>query len=125
MRYFKSIFLALLIAVSLIASVAAHEVGLSAVIRARTASGEANYTAENLPSRARVTAIDVVAVYSTGDPMTGATVEIYAPGESSTPWRTGTLDNQGRYRFTPNSQRGRWTIRVEGSGHSSFMNLVL
>jgi len=126
-RYLKQILLVPLFVFAWSGTALVHEVGLSANIRAQTSSGEvATYTADNLPAGVQVTAIEIVGIYSTGEPMTDAQVRIFAPGEPSTPWQTGTLDNQGRYQFTPDlSKRGRWTVRVEATGHSSFINIVI
>lgn len=127
MHYLKHILLVPLFMFTLLGTALAHEVGLSANIRAQTSSGEtATYTADNVPAGAQVTAIEVVGVYSTGEPMSGAQVKIFAPGDPSTPWQTGTLDEQGRYTFTPDlSKRGRWTVRVEETEHSSFINIAI
>lgn len=112
---------------TLAAPALAHEVGLRAVVQARGARGESiTYSESTLPQNAQITLVEIIADYSTGEPMAGAQVLIFAPGNPTVPWRRGTSDRQGRYRFTPDlSRRGRWTIRVEGAGHSSFMNLVI
>lgn len=127
MRYFKPLPLILGFLLSLQPSVVAHEVGLSAIVRAQTTTGQtATYSADNVPSGSRVRSIEIVAVYSTGEPMSRGQVDIYAPGNSSTPWRRGTLSQRGRYTFTPDlSQRGRWTVRVEATGHRNFLNIIL
>ncbi|NJR59507.1 MAG: hypothetical protein HC769_12040 [Cyanobacteria bacterium CRU_2_1] len=105
----------------------AHEVGLSANIQVRTSNGETStHSAENLPDNVQVTSIEIVAIYSTGEPMSGAQISVYSPGDRSTPWRTGTLDAQGRYTFTPDlAQRGRWTVTVQSSGHSNFIDILI
>ncbi|WAL58346.1 carboxypeptidase-like regulatory domain-containing protein [Thermocoleostomius sinensis] len=126
MQSLRQIFLVPLFVLTMVATVIAHEVGLSANIRAQTLSGETTYTADDLPTGAQITSIEIIGMYSTGEPMSGAQVNIFAPGNPSTPWQTGTLDAQGRYTFTPDlTQRGRWTVRVEQTGHSGFMNLVI
>jgi nickel transport protein len=127
MHHLRRILLVPLVMFTLLGTALAHEVGLSANVRAQTSSGEtATYPASNVPAGVRVMAIEVIAVYSTGEPMSGAQVRIFAPGDPSTPWRTGTLNQQGRYTFTPDlSRRGRWTVRVEQTGHSSFINVAI
>lgn len=127
MRSINLLLLLPLFVSSLVGAGLSHEVGLSATIQVQTASGEVvTYTADDLPVGAQIRAIAIVGVYSTGEPMAGAAVEIYAPGEPTTPWRSGTLDQQGRYTFTPDpANRGRWTIRVEAAGHRSFINVVI
>lgn len=105
----------------------AHEVGIQADVEVRSASGGlTTYSPESIPSSAQITAVTVTVIYSTQEPMANGRIQIYAPGNSSTPWRTGRLDEDGRYRFSPDvSKRGRWTIRVQSEGHSNFMNLVI
>lgn len=117
----------LALVVALAGPALAHEVGLRAIVQAQGARGErVTYRESTLPQNAQVTLVEIIADYSTGEPMAGAQVLIFAPGNPNVPWRRGTSDRQGRYRFTPDlSRRGRWTIRVEGAGHSSFINLII
>jgi nickel transport protein len=126
MQSLKQILLVPLFVLMMLATAIAHEVGLSANIRAQTSNGQTTYTPDDLPADAQVTAIEIIGTYSSGEPMSGAQINIFAPGNPSTPWQTGTLDEQGRYTFTPDlAQRGRWTVRIEQTGHSGFMNLVI
>ncbi len=126
-RYLRIGFLAFLIALMLTLAVSAHEVGIQADIEVRSASGHSiTYSQETLPSEAQVTSVMVTVIYSTQEPMANGQIQIYAPGMPDTPWRTGQLDENGRYRFSPDlSRRGRWTIRVQSDGHTNFMNLVI
>jgi hypothetical protein len=126
-RYLRVGFLSFLIALILTLAVSAHEVGIRANIEVRSASGGViTYSQENLPSNAQIASVIVTVIYSTQEPMANGQIQIYAPGMSDTPWRTGQLDENGRYRFSPDlSRRGRWTIRVQSEGHTNFMNLVI
>ena len=119
--------LSFFIALILTSAVSAHEVGIEANIEVRSASGSViTYSQENLPNNAQITSVTVTVIYSTQEPMANGQIQIYAPGTSDTPWRTGRLDENGRYRFSPDlSRRGRWTIRVQSEGHTNFMNLVI
>lgn len=123
-----SLWLSLFILVAALTGAAlSHEVGLRAIVQVRGVQGTSlTYSESTLPPNAQITSVEIIADYSTGEPMAGAQVLIFAPGNPNVPWRRGTSDRQGRYRFTPDlSKRGRWTIRVEDAGHSSFMNLMI
>jgi nickel transport protein len=119
--------LTLFISIGVASAGFAHEVGLRANVRVQASSGESvTYTADDLPTGAQVTAVEIVAYYSTGEPMADCQVQVFAPGDRSSPWRTGQCDAQGNYRFTPDlSQRGRWTVRVESPGHSNFIDILI
>lgn len=127
MIYLKRVLLVPIIAFALAGAALAHEVGLKANIQARKiGGGTITYNEGNLPRNAQVTLVQIVAYYSTGKAMSDCQVRVFAPGTPETPWRTGTCDRQGRYTFTPDlAKRGRWTVRVQSSGHSSFINIVL
>lgn len=113
-------------AIVIIHTAFAHEVGLRANIRVQSSSGTTTYTAEDLPRGAQVTAVEIVAYYSTGEPMSDCQVQVFAPDDRSAPWRTGRCDAQGNYRFVPDlSKRGRWTVRVESPGHSNFIDILI
>ncbi|MBE9181565.1 hypothetical protein IQ268_23665 [Oculatella sp. LEGE 06141] len=127
MTYLRQLLFVPIVVLSLAGGTLAHEVGLNAIIQVQTASGEtATYNATTLPRSATVTSVEVVAYYSTGEPMSDCQVTVLSPDDRSTPWRTGRCDRQGRYRFTPDvSKRGRWTVRVQSSGHSSFIDIPI
>lgn len=104
----------------------AHEVSLQAEVSVQTSSGNNTYSASNVPRSANIASVRVTARYSTGEAMAKGQIQIFAPGNSSIAWRTGVLNAQGEYTFSPDlSQRGRWTIRVESEGHTNFINLVI
>jgi len=126
-RHLRVGLLAFTIALVLSLAVGAHEVGLQADIEVRSSSNRSStYSQENLPRNAQITSVMVTAIYSNQDPMANGRIQIYAPGTSDTPWLVGRLDENGRYRFSPDlSRRGRWTIRVQSDGHTNFINLVI
>lgn len=121
---FLAVFTALLITAEAGLS---HGVNLAANIRASAASGETvTYTAENVPAGAQVNSIEIVATYTTGTPMSGARVQVFAPDDRATPWTVGSANAEGRFSFTPDlSKRGRWTVRVEEADHSNFIDIVI
>ncbi|WP_017305067.1 carboxypeptidase regulatory-like domain-containing protein [Spirulina subsalsa] len=119
--------LSLLIALLIPLSASAHEVGMRAAIQVRTRNGNlVTYSDSTLPRNAQVTSITITVRYSTGEAMAHGRISIFAPGDSANPWRTGVLNAQGEYTFSPNlARRGRWTVYVESEGHSNFLTLLL
>jgi nickel transport protein len=71
------------------------------------------------------TAIEIVARYDSGEPMSGAQVVVYAPGDPSTPWSTGVCDDEGRFTFMPDSTKpGTWDVQVRQSGHGDIVHIT-
>jgi nickel transport protein len=72
----------------------------------------------------QVNAIEIVALYDSGQPMAGGQVAIYAPDEPLDPWLTGTCDDEGRFIFVPDYSRpGLWEIQVRLAGHGDLVRL--
>ena len=68
--------------------------------------------------------VEIFAAYDTGDPMAGAQVSVYAPDEPTTPWLTGTCDEEGRFSFTPDTSRpGTWDVQVRLAGHGGIIHI--
>lgn len=69
-------------------------------------------------------AIDIVATYDDGQPMAGAQVMVYAPDDPSTPWLTGTCDDEGRFTFSPDTSKpGTWAVQVRLAGHGDIVHI--
>lgn len=69
-------------------------------------------------------AIEIVAKYDSGEPMSGAQVVVYAPDDPSTPWLTGVCDDEGRFTFTPDSSKpGTWDVQVRQAGHGDIVHI--
>ncbi len=69
-------------------------------------------------------AVIVVAAFDTGEPMDGAQVTVYAPGDPLNPWLTGTCNDEGEFLFVPDrSQPGNWEVKVRKSGHGAIMTV--
>ena len=67
-------------------------------------------------------AIEIQALYDTGEPLAAAQVTIYAPEDPSSAWLTGTTDTQGRFWFRPDpDQPGNWEVTVRQSGHGDIV----
>ncbi|NQT71189.1 MAG: carboxypeptidase regulatory-like domain-containing protein [Chloroflexi bacterium] len=72
------------------------------------------------------TNIEIVAKYDSGEPMAKAQVSIYAPDNPSTPWLTGTCDEEGRFSFTPDTSiPGTWDIQVRQAGHGDMIHITI
>ena len=70
--------------------------------------------------------VNLQAMYDTGKPMAGGQVVVYAPDDPSTPWLTGTCDEEGRFSFTPDpSKPGTWDVQVRQSGHGDMVHIVI
>lgn len=75
---------------------------------------ETNYAFDLMQSSLKFTS-----TFSTGDPLDKGTVEIYAPGNSETPWQTLETDDTGSFSFLPDpEQPGEWTVKIGEGGHS-------
>ena len=71
-----------------------------------------------------VQAVNINAAYDGGQPMANAQVTVYAPNDPSTPWSTGTTDDQGRFTFTPDAdQPGNWEVKVRQAGHGDIVSV--
>ncbi|MCW6038219.1 hypothetical protein K4A83_18355 [Spirulina subsalsa FACHB-351] len=119
--------LSLLIPLMITPKASAHEVGMRAAIQVRASNGSLiTYSETTLPRNVQVTNITITVRYSTGEAMAHGRIKIFAPGDSVNPWKTGVLNAQGQYTFSPNlARRGRWTVYVESEGHSNFLNVLL
>lgn len=57
--------------------------------------------------------LEMQAIYSTGEPLAGVEVRVFAPGNASEPWMTGTTDAEGRFSFLPDgAQQGEWQVDI-------------
>jgi len=71
-------------------------------------------------------AIEIQAKYDTGKPMSNAQVTVYSPEQSSTPWLTGTTDENGNFAFAPTpSKTGNWTVKVRQVSHGDIINIAV
>ncbi len=69
-----------------------------------------------------VNAVEIVALYDSGQPMAGGQVAIYAPDEPIEPWLTGICDEDGSFVFVPDYSRpGLWEIQVRLAGHGDLI----
>jgi nickel transport protein len=65
--------------------------------------------------------LDFQSIYSTGEPLDGAEVTIYAPNNPDQPWAEITADAEGRFNFTPDvSIPGNWEVVIRQDGHGDI-----
>jgi len=71
-------------------------------------------------------AVEIVATYDNGEPMSGAQVTIYAPDDLANPWLTGVCDDEGRFSFTPDTTKtGTWDVQVRQAGHGDIVHIPI
>ena len=68
--------------------------------------------------------VEITASYDNGEPMSEAQVTVYAPGEPSDPWLTGTCDEEGKFFFVPDTELpGTWEVKVRQAGHGDIISI--
>lgn len=68
--------------------------------------------------------VEVTAQYDDGEPMSEAQVTVYAPGEPSEAWLTGTCDEKGEFFFVPDTEiPGTWEVKVRKAGHGGLIRI--
>jgi len=72
----------------------------------------------------RTSAIEIRAIYDSGEPMANAQVTVYAPSDPTTPWLKGTTTEEGTFVFVPNPEiTGEWDVKVRQSGHGDLVSI--
>lgn len=64
-------------------------------------------------------AIEIRATYDTGEPMSDAQVQVFAPHEPQTPVITSATDEEGKFVFVP-ATPGSWEVSVRQAGHGDI-----
>ncbi|MBD2260415.1 carboxypeptidase regulatory-like domain-containing protein [Pseudanabaena sp. FACHB-2040] len=65
--------------------------------------------------------LDFQSIYSTGEPLNSADVQIFAPNNLETPWTELTADAEGRFTFTPDASiPGNWEVVIRQDGHGDI-----
>ncbi len=59
----------------------------------------------------------VTALYDDGEPISYASVKVFAPGKKDVEFQNGRTDKNGRFAFVP-TEAGDWLVRLDdGTGH--------
>ena len=59
----------------------------------------------------------ITAYYDDGEPISYASVKVFAPGKKDTEYQNGRTDKNGRFAFVPSESRD-WLVRLDdGTGH--------
>ncbi|MGB0563287.1 MAG: carboxypeptidase regulatory-like domain-containing protein [Spirulinaceae cyanobacterium] len=62
--------------------------------------------------------------YSTGEPLVGAEVLIYAPDDWEEPRQLGQTDAAGQFAFLPDPQTpGNWEVMIRQAGHGDLLTI--
>lgn len=110
----------LLVSLSLAATTSGATLALSQATPALAHSVETNYIL-NQETGAPLPGLAFQSVYSSGEPLTGATVQIYAPNNPEQPWKEITADAEGRFAFTPDPAiPGDWEVIIRQDGHGDI-----
>jgi len=73
-----------------------------------------------------VPAVEITAAFDSGEPMAGAQVAVFSPGDPAVPWLTGTCDDRGRFVFSPDgAQLGSWSVQVRQAGHGGTVHITV
>ena len=80
---------------------------------------DTNYAFDLMQSNLKFTS-----TFSTGEPLEQGVVEIYAPGNTESPWQTLETDESGSFSFAPDLQQpGEWTVKIGQGGHSDLWTI--
>lgn len=71
------------------------------------------------------TVVTITARYETGDPISNASITVYAPDNPQVAIETGSADQNGIYTFEIDpAQTGTWSISVrDNDGHGEIVNI--
>ena len=65
--------------------------------------------------------LEFQSTFSTGEPVQGAEVKVFAPNDMSQPWKTIITDEEGRFAFVPDPAiLGNWEVEIKQEGHEDY-----
>ncbi len=68
--------------------------------------------------------MEIQSTYSTGESLEGAPVAIYAPNDSTRPWKETVTDKDGKFEFNPDtSMPGNWTVKIGKGDHGDILTI--
>ncbi|HEY9738724.1 MAG TPA: carboxypeptidase-like regulatory domain-containing protein [Trichocoleus sp.] len=110
----------LLVSLTLAAAAGSLALTLGTATKALAHAVETNYILTQQAGSA-LPGLEFQSIYSTGEPLNGATVEIYAPNNPEQPWQEITADAEGRFAFTPDPAiPGDWEVIIRQEGHGDI-----
>ncbi|NJN29808.1 MAG: DUF4198 domain-containing protein [Synechococcales cyanobacterium RM1_1_8] len=63
-------------------------------------------------------------LFSHGEPLADATVQVFSPDHPEKPWLEGKTDSEGRFAFTPDKQiPGNWEVIIKEQGHGDILTV--
>lgn len=68
--------------------------------------------------------LELQSLFSTGEPLQGATVQVFSPENPEQPWLEGKTDAEGRFAFEPDTQiPGNWEVMIRDQGHGDILTV--
>jgi len=97
---------------------------LLAIAAIASMPGKALAHAVETDYRQLINGLEFTSTYSSGEPMGGATVEVYAPDSPHKPSIIGKMDDQGKFVFqTDETVPGDWEIKIRQDGHGDIWTI--
>ena len=68
--------------------------------------------------------LQIQTLFSSGEPLTDAKVQIFSPDNLEEPWLEGQTDEEGRFSFAPDTELpGDWEIVIQEKGHGDMLTV--
>ena len=68
--------------------------------------------------------LQIQTLFSHGEPLTDAKVQVFSPENPEEPWLEGTTDEEGRFSFAPDTELpGDWEIVIQEKGHGDMLTV--
>lgn len=69
-------------------------------------------------------ALEIQTLFSSGEPLTDAKVQVFSPENPEEPWLEGKTDKEGRFAFEPDTKiPGDWEIIINEKGHGDILTV--
>lgn len=97
------------------------------VLTPTNASAHGSHVAASLTRQVDVrTEVEIEATDHAGSPMSEAQVNVFAPGNTASPWLVGSCDEDGRFVFEPpHDLPGTWEVQVLHHGHGGRVSFEI
>jgi len=68
--------------------------------------------------------LQIQTLFSHGEPLTDAKVQVFSPENPEEPWLEGKTDAEGRFSFAPDTElAGDWEIIIQEKGHGDMLTV--